>query len=129
MTVDQQIADIKAHMPEVYQSIKDKADAIGKTAYAFVRRGLRGEPNCFFAFERGRKVGTPFNIPEVMDSVAGNMVRWGVECGIVWPLEAAHPPVGTPATGIREGNSTPAVAPVAGLGKSERNGEQLGGVR
>ena len=53
VNVEQEIADIKAHMPEVYQAIKDKADEIGKEAYALVRRGLRGEPNCFYAFERG----------------------------------------------------------------------------
>lgn len=40
---------------------------------------------------------------------------------------APHPPVGTPAPLSQGGNSTPARAPVAGLGKSERVGER--GVR
>ena len=57
MTIEQQIADIKAHMPEVYKSIQAKAAAIGKPAFALVRKGLRGDANCFYAFERGQGGG------------------------------------------------------------------------
>jgi hypothetical protein len=39
----------------------------------------------------------------------------------------ATPPIGTPTATGHAGNSTPALAPVAGLGKSERNSEH--GVR
>lgn len=76
--VTQQIADIKTHMPNVYRSITDRAEDLGNAVYAMVRRGLRGEANCFYAFEKGRVVGTPFASPSVQDDVAVNMVRFGV---------------------------------------------------
>ena len=77
MTIEQQIAEIKAHMPEVYKSIQAKAAEIGKPAFGLVRRGLRGEANCFYAFEAGRVVGTPFTLTEVMRDVAQYMVTFG----------------------------------------------------
>jgi hypothetical protein len=40
---------IKTQMPMVYGAIQDKAEEIGKEAFAIVRKGLRGEPNCFYA--------------------------------------------------------------------------------
>jgi hypothetical protein len=52
---------IKTQMPMVYGAIQDKAQEIGKEAFALVRKGLRGEPNTFYAFERGYVVGTPFS--------------------------------------------------------------------
>lgn len=121
--VEQQIAEIKAHMPEVYKGIQAKAAQIGKPAYALVRRGLRGEPNCFFAFERGRVVGTPFNVTNVMAVVAQNMVQFGAKCALVWP---ETPPVGTPAAETQAGNSTPARGLVAGPGKSPVSSPKAG---
>lgn len=134
MTIEQQIADIKAHMPEVYQSIQAKAADIGKPAFALVRRGLRGEPNCFYAFERGYVVGTPFNQGDVMPEIAKYMVRFGCAHIVVWAGEGltstastaastdtqtpSTPPIGTPTATSRAGNSTPALAPVAGAGES-----------
>jgi hypothetical protein len=53
---------IKARMPGTYKAIKLKADSIGKPAYEYVRRGIRGEPNCFYAFENFNVVGTKFSI-------------------------------------------------------------------
>lgn len=82
--VEAQIAEIKARMPAVYQSIQDKAEDIGKVAYSLVRRGLRGEPNCFYAFERGRVVGTPFAAQSVTDEIARYMVQFGVLHVAVW---------------------------------------------
>ena len=41
-------------------------------------------------------------------------------------FSGVRPPVGTPAAMTREGNSPPAQALVAGLGKSERTGERRG---
>lgn len=123
--VDQQIAEIKTHMPEVYKGIQAKAVELGTPAYALVRRGLRGEPNCFFAFERGRVVGTPFNVTNIMAVVAQNMVQFGVKCVLVWP--DATPPIGTPTATSRAGNSTPAGAPVAGLGESPVSSPRVGG--
>ena len=89
MTVEQQITEIKASMPEVYRSIQEKAAAVGKPAYALVRRGLRGEANCFYAFERGRVVGTPFNQGDVMAEIAKYMVQFGCTHIVVWASEGA----------------------------------------
>ena len=126
MTVDQQLVEIKTHMPEVYKSIKAKADEIGPTAYALVRRGLRREANCFYAFEGGRVVGTPFNVTDIMADVAVNMVRFGLGFAVVWPM-SAHPPLGTPTAESRAGNSTPSRAPVAGPGQSPVSSPKAGG--
>ena len=83
-TVDQQIADIKAHMPETYKAIQAKATEIGKPAFALVRRGLRGEANCFYAFERGHVVGTPFSLADITRDIAQYMVTFGVSHVCVW---------------------------------------------
>lgn len=105
-TVDQQIANIKANMPETYKSIQAKArpvkDSAGKVAYenpeafSLVRRGLRGEPNCFYAFERGHVVGTPFNLVEITRDIAQYMVTFGVTHACIWA--APDLPPETPAT-------------------------------
>lgn len=75
--IEAQIADIKVHMPETYKTIQAKAAEIGKQAYALVRAGLRGEPNRFWAMERGRVMGTPFNLMGMQEEVAVAMVRFG----------------------------------------------------
>lgn len=75
--VTDKIAEIQQHMPETYKSIKAKAAEIGNVAYELVRRGLRGEANCFYAFERGRVVGTPFAAGPLPDHVARMMVQFG----------------------------------------------------
>ncbi len=129
-TVEQQIVHIKANMPETYKSIQAKAQAIGKVAFAYVRRGLRGEPNCFYAFERGYVVGTPFTLTEVARDIAQYMVTFGITHAVVWHCEAetqATPPIGTPPAETHPGNSTPAGAPVAGAGKSPVNSPKAGG--
>ncbi|MDB5848571.1 MAG: hypothetical protein JWP29_2323 [Rhodoferax sp.] len=71
------IEKIKRSMPNVHRAIQAKAAKVGNEAYALVRRGLRGEANCFYAFEAGQVVGTPFSVTDVMDVVAVNMVRFG----------------------------------------------------
>lgn len=68
---------IKTAMPNVYEAIKAEAGAIGQGVYALVRRGLRGEPMCFWAMEAGHVVGTPFNGSAAQDLVASNMVQFG----------------------------------------------------
>lgn len=85
-TVEDQIAEIKRNMPETYKAIQDKSQTIGKSAYSLVRKGLRGEPNCFYAFERGRVVGTPFALPDVTNYIAGKMVQFGVAYVCIWPM-------------------------------------------
>lgn len=92
-TVDQQIASIKAHMPETYKSIQAKAAEIGKPAFALVRRGLRGDANCFYAFERGHVVGTPFALPEVSREIAQRLVTFGISHVCVWADTQAAAPI------------------------------------
>jgi len=79
---------IKAQMPETYASIVAKAGEIGNEAYALVRRGLRGEPNCFYAMERGHVVGAPFNLPNLPDDVARLLLQFGVTFMVMWAPEA-----------------------------------------
>lgn len=83
--IEAQVKEIRAHMPEVYKDIQKKAQVIGKEAYALVRRGLRGEANCFYALERGRVVGTPFNTPGIMAELAQYMVEFGFQHLSIWP--------------------------------------------
>lgn len=80
----EQVAQIKAHMPSVYGSIQAKSKEIGVEAFALVRRGARGESDCFYAFEGGRVVGTPF-CQAVMADVAVAMVEFGVAYLCIWP--------------------------------------------
>ena len=87
--VEAVIATIKTHMPETYKSIKAKAEAFGPATYALVRAGIRGQPNSFYAFERGHIVGTPFTISELTRDVAQLMCTLGVQHCIVWPENAA----------------------------------------
>lgn len=83
--VNEALAEIKGHMPGVYASIQAKAAADGAAAFALVRRGVRGEANCFYAFERGRVVGTPFALEHpINDVVARAMVEFGCGFCVVW---------------------------------------------
>lgn len=75
--VEQQLALIRGEMPEVYKSIQAEAAKRGRVVFQWVRRALRGEPNRFYAFERGHVVGTPFTLPEVMPAIAQSMVQFG----------------------------------------------------
>jgi hypothetical protein len=84
LDVSAAINDIKTHMPETYKSIQAKAKQIGNDAYVLVRRGLRGQANCFYAFERGRVVGTPFALTEVARDVAQHMVTFGCAHVCIW---------------------------------------------
>jgi hypothetical protein len=82
-----QVQLIKEYMPKVHAAIRAKSAEIGKEAFALVRRGARGEPDCFYAFEGGRVVGTPF-CQAVTADVAVLMVEFGVGFVCVWPLAA-----------------------------------------
>lgn len=74
--VDAEVAVIKAKMPGVYKAIQTRA-AAKKGTFELVRRGLRGEPCCFYAFEAGHVVGTPFTGSQVMADVAASLVQFG----------------------------------------------------
>lgn len=75
--VTDKIALIKGHMPETYASIKRRAAEGSTLAFEMVRRGLRGEANCFYACEGGRVVGTPFNAGQISADIALLIVEFG----------------------------------------------------
>lgn len=81
MDVSGKIEEIKRFMPETYKGIQAKAAEAGNVAFELVRRGLRGEVNCFYALEGGRVVGTPFDMPGIKSDLALYMVEFG--CGYV----------------------------------------------
>jgi hypothetical protein len=141
MDVSGKIDEIKRFMPDTYRSIQAKAAKIGKAAYELVRRGLRGEANCFYAFERARVVGTPFDLPAITADVALCVVEFGCAhvcmfgaskgaadgahlengdrtLGMPSPFGGSTPPVGTLTATSHTGNSARAPAPAAGLGNS-----------
>jgi hypothetical protein len=55
--VAREIKQIKSEMPKTYETIVERAKTMGNKAYQLVRRGLRGEPGCFFSRERIRRKG------------------------------------------------------------------------
>ncbi len=87
-SVQARLEEIKRHMPETYKAIQEKAAAIGNPAYGFVRQGVAGQANKFYAVEAGRVVGTPFDLPGVSDEVARLMVQFGCAFLIMWAPEA-----------------------------------------
>jgi len=82
--VAQQVAEIKATMPGIYRLIQDKAEDIGRPAYSLVRRSLAGEPDCFFAWDKRRAIGTPFSSPGVMHDSMRFMAEFGSPLGAIW---------------------------------------------
>lgn len=78
---------IKTAMPNVYATIQDKAQVIGNEAFTLVRRGLAGQPGCFYAFEAGHVVGTPFGQTDPrMVQVAQFLVRFGSAHVCIFPM-------------------------------------------
>lgn len=77
LDVTAKIDQIKNHMPKTYADIKARSEVFGNAPYEFVRRGLRGEANCFWACEDGWVVGTPFTLVEVARDIAQYMVTFG----------------------------------------------------
>lgn len=74
--VEAKLAEIKVHMPKLYDHIQCQAKVRGREVFALVRRGLKGESNCFWACEAGRVVGTPF-ATDVSAEVARLIVQFG----------------------------------------------------
>lgn len=101
--VEGQIAIIKQHMPQTYQAIQDKAKEIGKDAYALVRRGIKGEPNCFYAIEAGHVVGGVFNAPGINDQIAGLMCQFGCRHLVMWGRPEQSPTLGQANQGAAHG--------------------------
>lgn len=73
-------------MPETYRAIQAKAGKIGNEAYALVKRGLRGEPNCFWASERGMVMGTPFTHVQGAGWIADQIRQFGCLHVCTFPL-------------------------------------------
>src|SRR3990167_1705139 len=78
--VEAKIAEIKAHMPEVYKAIQERA----------AMPGCKG----VYALERGRVVGTPFNRQDLTAEVALGMVQFGASIAFLFgdlPAPQADP--------------------------------------
>ena len=94
--VPAKIDEIKRFMPATYSAIKTKAEEVGNDAFVLVRRGLRGEPNCFYAFEAGRVVGTVFTGKNldgtgIQDEVARYLVQFGVSNVVIFASDRPAP--------------------------------------
>lgn len=82
--IERKLQIIKSHMPETYAIIKRWAGENGSGVYGFVRRGLRGEANCFYACEAGHVVGTPF-CDELMQKFVSFMAQYGGTSFVMMP--------------------------------------------
>lgn len=61
-------SDLRQLMPKVAEIVNEKRTELGKGyVNAMIKRGMAGEPNCFYACEGGRIIGTPFSIDKAFD--------------------------------------------------------------
>ena len=97
------LALIKGRMPQTYKLVQDRAMRMGKQVFALVRRGLRGEANCFWAMEAGYVVGTPFKDQEVERDIAQLMVQFGAVHVVIWGRQDAQGQAGAPVQGGNHG--------------------------
>lgn len=79
--------EIRQNMPETYREIVAMAGRVGGKAYEVVRQAIRGEPNRFYAIERGWVVGTPFDLPQVQPELAVFILRFGCTYLVMWSPE------------------------------------------
>jgi hypothetical protein len=86
--VAQVLQVIKTHMPNVYAAIQAKATEIGPEAFSLVRKGIRGEPYKFYAFEAGHVVGTPFAGHSIESEIASLMCSFGCLFVCLWRVAA-----------------------------------------
>jgi len=75
---------IKTRMPETYKALQTKAEELGNEAYALVRQGIRGKPNCFYAVEGGHVVGTPFDMPDLTGDMARQICQFGCKSMVLF---------------------------------------------
>jgi len=80
-----EIAEIKQHMPKTYAYVKEQGGE------AMAKRGIKGEPNCFYAMENGWVKGTPFTVSSAQSEMAALMVQFGVSfmCELMDSTEVA----------------------------------------
>ncbi len=85
--VQQGLETLKRYMPRTMECIEDRVQHFGPEARALVRRGLRGEPGCFYAVEAGHVVGCPAGLPrETLEELAEYVVVMGCAHVCIWPL-------------------------------------------
>lgn len=75
--VSKQLAFIKQQMPLTYQAIQRKAAEQGNGVFGLVRKGIKGQPNCFWAAESSHTVGTPFVGLTNADQLADTIRQFG----------------------------------------------------
>ena len=85
-----QLAFIKVQMPLTYQAIQRKAAEHGNGVFGLVRRGIKGQPNCFWAAERSHAVGTPFTGLAEAGKLADTIRQFGCAhvCMLAEPVKA-----------------------------------------
>lgn len=88
--VEAALQQIRQQMPETYRAIQAQAGRIGNEAYRVVRRAAAGQPNLFWAVERGFVVGTPFTKDHEVMQAALAGVALGSGFVIVWGGEGAR---------------------------------------
>ncbi|MEZ2293081.1 hypothetical protein [Variovorax sp. RCC_210] len=81
--VNARLTFIKDRMPKTYEAIQAKAKEMGSGAFGLVRRGIRGEPNCFYACERDFKVGTYWTV-QVAPDIARLVELYGMSFVCMW---------------------------------------------
>ncbi len=84
--VEQDLHTIRTRMPKLYEAIKERAK-VQPEVYALVRRGLRGEVNCFYAMEAGHVMGAPFageRWATVADVLREQALQFGFGFVVMW---------------------------------------------
>ena len=84
--VEQDLHTIRTRMPKLYEAIKERAK-MQPEVYALVRRGLRGESNCFYAMEAGHVMGAPFageRWAKVADVLREQALQFGFGFVVMW---------------------------------------------
>ena len=76
VNVDSELALIKREMPMTYAAVQAWAASIGNKAFEQVRRGLRGEYRCFWAYEAGYVLGEIWH-PDFATESALRLERFG----------------------------------------------------
>lgn len=85
--IEAAIATIKNKMPQTYAAIHERAKKSGNQVFGWVRRGIGGEANCFWACENGHVVGTPFSA-FISADVAQLIVQFLPRSLILLPVDA-----------------------------------------
>lgn len=85
--IDAAIAIIKNKMPQTYAAIHERAKKSGNQVFSWVRRGIGGEANYFWACENGHVVGTPFSA-FISADVAQLIVQFLPRSLILFPVDA-----------------------------------------